>query len=1729
MTAALQRKATLRTRAAPQQRRRKASPVRLHLASRLPDADGAGTDKPTAAIPLDRLRAAAARENAKPVPHRDGLIRAFGSAADSLEAVWSPEISTLLDLMGAQAAAVDGRVVLKGPDASFDTVAHETAHVLQARNNGTGELMPTGAAAEAEAEAAAEVADSGGRVGDLVQALPADAVALRLPAESMERAAAGRAARREFDAAARAPAADREISAERTPDDDAVGVEAADAAVAEGERVAAGSGDALEPAPTFETPPQPVIEVDGDALARADASSGEIAAATTPASYLDAIAAAPPSVKAQVEPRMEDDLARLAEGEENTFQTSVPDFEARMGGGEAIPPPVPVAPPGVTPEPLEANAPPTAAPADEGRLPAPEPYAANNRIVELLTGIFGVGDSASVGNSLSQVQTSDTVTTDPGPAPPVPLEGETDPRRVADQADGAGRQARNRRDEATDAVMNGRGPESVQARPLQETMPVPQLAQARFEGTAAAAEGAAAFRERSLDPEVVALFDAQHGPVMEASLSGARAELNAATASRDSDRQTEIAAAEAENARLNEAADQGQNRQIIASRNDIQAARQTAVDDQARAVGDLETAAGTEQQLAQGRINNHVTAENQRISNRYDTARRDAESDLREGERQATAKKAEARRDAENRSWWDRAVDWVADQFDRLTRAINRVFDAVRARIKDLVDAAKKFAEDVIDAAADFVKGAIRSFGEFMKSAVDTLLGDTFPGIARALNEGIDAAVETAVAAVDAIADGLKAGINALLDALGKALDAILAVFQAAVNAVLAIARAAITGDWSAVARMILEPILRALGIEPQEFYAFFGRVADVIGKIIDEPGVFLQNLLDGVMGGFRRFGDNLLRHLQAGIIGWLTGALGGDIILPERWDLMGVLDLIRQILGLTLAMIRRVAVRILGEAAVEKIEFFIAFAVELISGGWRAFFDRIKDSLGNLKTMVLDQVKNFLVERIVMAAVSWLIGLFNPVGALIKIVMTIWNLILFLKDQLMRIIEVVRTVVGLIIDIANRVLEPVITGVEGVLARMLPIVIDLLARLLGLGNVAGRVREIIGSVRQAIEDAIVGLIRRVVARFTGGRRDGAAGTEGAGDDASGGRGRIMAPITIRGGGQRHTLFIRTAADDATPMLRSDEQPVAVWLDSLKTPDTVKALLQKNNPEASEETIRAVYDDLQPLVRDALGEEAQLENEADEAVRAPAAATAAGDVTPAGPDADTTREGRQLAAVIRLILERLGLIDETGLAEKFETDIGNMRPAVGENFSRFILPKMESSANAYGRLDWTGVRRVLPGDSSSLTGPWQRPAAGAGVLRKRTAGAFSRAAIDKARDVAHDLAEAGMVEAEHFNIKNKDSETFISTYLASRLNQSDHARKLIGRLLGPRQTSWTVILNDVTRAFDDAVRAALGKRATRHPDVEIGKQITGTTYRELYQRPGQLLTKTYPYYREQTEDGKKKEGSAVEHHTLDWFLNPRQPHSDRHGENRTRVAKAVRAASPGQHEWILSSTAYAAINATIAAVRDRGAAGGLEGIANFLQFQHEVRTSTSDLIFDPKWAGTSSTVGFFSPGHYQRIISGTPADPDAEYEGLPAQGAPVKTLQAHAGGLSAFQPEGAGVGRYPLQQVSPRWHRELKQEISMELADDGHLELKSIEDLGNAVTGYFRTTVLGSPDNIGNLSLLGAGEQAFNLYYVTHGSDGRPKDLAAMTIIAREAYERADDELETRINKVLGG
>jgi phage-related protein len=389
----------------------------------------------------------------------------------------------------------------------------------------------------------------------------------------------------------------------------------------------------------------------------------------------------------------------------------------------------------------------------------------------------------------------------------------------------------------------------------------------------------------------------------------------------------------------------------------------------------------------------------------------------------------------------------------------------------------------------DFAVSLVRAFGELLKTLVQDLLGSIFPELAAALVELIDAAVEAAVAAINWIADRLKAGILALLDAIGAAITALLEAYRAAINAALAIARAALTGDWAALARMVLEAALNLAGIPPESFYEVANNAMAALDTILADPGAFVGNVIDAVSLGFSNFADRFLEHLQEGFVAWIVGPLGElGLTLPESWDLMGIFSLVLQVLGLTREGIRLVITEELGETAGTIFDFVWRYVGALITGGLEGLWNEIQNDLGMLWDMVVDGIKSWLLETVVRQAVIRIATMFNPVGALINALITVWNVYQWLRDNAQRIFGIVRAIVDMIGSIAAGNLEPAATAVENALASLIPIAISLLANILGLGGITERVREVLEGVREAVRNAIRSLIRRVRGMFGGGR-----------------------------------------------------------------------------------------------------------------------------------------------------------------------------------------------------------------------------------------------------------------------------------------------------------------------------------------------------------------------------------------------------------------------------------------------------------------------------------------------------------------------------------------------------------------------------------------------------------------------------------------------------------------
>ena len=251
-------------------------------------------------------------------------------------------------------------------------------------------------------------------------------------------------------------------------------------------------------------------------------------------------------------------------------------------------------------------------------------------------------------------------------------------------------------------------------------------------------------------------------------------------------------------------------------------------------------------------------------------------------------------------------------------------------------------------------------------------------------------------------------------------------------------------------------------------------RVAGVVGDIIKAPVRFLGNLIDGVKGGILKFKDNILAHLRKGLMGWLFGALAeGGVELPDKFDLQGIVKLLASLFGLTWRNIRNRIVKQVGEKAMSAIETGVEIFKVLSTAGVAGLWQMLVEKLGDIKEMILEQVKDFVITRIITAGITWLIGLLNPAAAFIKACKLIYDVIMFFVNNAERIAKFVNTVLDSAADIVRGNIGGVVAKIEDVLSQMVPILIGFLASVIGIGGIGQKIREIIGKLQKPVTKAI--------------------------------------------------------------------------------------------------------------------------------------------------------------------------------------------------------------------------------------------------------------------------------------------------------------------------------------------------------------------------------------------------------------------------------------------------------------------------------------------------------------------------------------------------------------------------------------------------------------------------------------------------------------------------------
>lgn len=430
---------------------------------------------------------------------------------------------------------------------------------------------------------------------------------------------------------------------------------------------------------------------------------------------------------------------------------------------------------------------------------------------------------------------------------------------------------------------------------------------------------------------------------------------------------------------------------------------------------------------------------------------------------------------------------WVRDLFADLPEEANRIYERARDNYLAAMRQVVSDVADTVEGELRRAKGRIAKGRKDLRQAVDTLPKDL-----RAIGEAAAADFE---GRFDELADTVDDKGTELVDTLAtrytdavKAVDEEIAGEREKNKGLVSKAADAIGGVINTIKELgrLLMGVLR--------------KASSAVGLILKDPVGFLGRLITGVGGGLKLFMKNAGRHLQQGVLAWLLGAgVTAGLQLPATFDVLGILVMIAGLLGLSWPNIRARLARRVGPktmAAAETGKDAIPIVVEARKRGVAGLWSDLRSRVGDLKKDLVGKLVSYLLPTIVIAGVTWIVSLFNPASAFIRACKMIIDIVRFIVTQGRQIIEFVNTVLDAVIAIARGGVGGVPALVERALARSIPVLIGALAALLGIGGIAGKVRQIFQQISRPVNRAvdqvigkITGLLRKLAAKLKPKRR----------------------------------------------------------------------------------------------------------------------------------------------------------------------------------------------------------------------------------------------------------------------------------------------------------------------------------------------------------------------------------------------------------------------------------------------------------------------------------------------------------------------------------------------------------------------------------------------------------------------------------------------------------------
>gem|GEM_PF-4365414 len=300
------------------------------------------------------------------------------------------------------------------------------------------------------------------------------------------------------------------------------------------------------------------------------------------------------------------------------------------------------------------------------------------------------------------------------------------------------------------------------------------------------------------------------------------------------------------------------------------------------------------------------------------------------------------------------------------------------------------------------------------------------------------------------------------------------------------------------VLEFIFQGFLFLAGPLGQKVFEVVKKTGETITQIYNDPIGFIKNVIEAIKMGIGQFVKNILKHLQTILINWLFGSMQGEIQMPAKFDLMGILSLGLQILGLTYANFRERLAKKIGEEKVARLEEAFDFIKLIVTDGLAAAWQKILEFGTDIINGIINGIRDMVIGKIIEIGMQKLAMLLaGPYGAIVEAILTTYRVIATLIERIEQIADFVGGVVDSVKDIADGKLGNAANAIEQTLVKGFTMMVSFLAGAFGLGNIPKKIKQVIDAVRRPVNTAIDKVIdwvinagKSVLQTFQGGRRD---------------------------------------------------------------------------------------------------------------------------------------------------------------------------------------------------------------------------------------------------------------------------------------------------------------------------------------------------------------------------------------------------------------------------------------------------------------------------------------------------------------------------------------------------------------------------------------------------------------------------------------------------------------